>query len=158
MRKQDELTSLKVVQNLYGQFGIKTSLSTNTYDHYDIKTENNWLLEVKARRLNYNQFIKYNKEGFIMENVKYKFLSEYENSRYINVFNMNNKTFTVSWKVSNIKPTIKDMYCKSTTEFSNNGYRKKEIILLKAEDAIIYLLKGEEFKMVSFNDLIEEIC
>ena len=158
MRTQNEITSLKLVQDLYAQFNIKTELSTNQYDHYDIQTEHNWLLEVKARRLDYNQFISYNKDGFIMENLKYNFLSQYEQSRYINVFNINGNKFILNWRVNEIEQKIQNMNCKSTTDFNNNSYKKKEIILLKAQDAFIYLVKGEKFIRVEYNELLRNIC
>ena len=158
MRTQNEITSLKLVQDLYAQFNIKTELSPNQYDHYDIQTEHNWLLEVKARRLDYNQFISYNKDGFIMENLKYNFLSQYKQSRYINVFDINGNKFILNWRVNEIEQKIQNMNCKSTTDFNNNSYKKKEIILLKAQDAIIYLVKGEKFIRVEYNELLRNIC
>ena len=109
-------------------------------------------------KVNYKQFISYNKDGFIMENLKYNFLSQYEQSRYINVFNINGNKFILNWRVNEIEQKIQNMNCKSTTDFNNNSYKKKEIILLKAQDAFIYLVKGEKFIRVEYNELLRNIC
>lgn len=94
MRTSNELSSLDMVKNLFLQYGIKTGLS-GEYDHYDLITENNCLLEVKNRRVNYSQFIDYNESGFIMESIKYNFLKDYV-SRYINTFEINSIGFILS--------------------------------------------------------------
>ena len=155
MRTSNELSSLDMVKKLFLQYGIRTRLG-DIYDHFDLITENNWLLEVKNRRLNYDQFIEYNKSGFIMENIKYNYLINY-NSRYINTFVINGLEFILNWNVKDIDSKSINMECKKTTDFNNNNYINKEIILLKAEDAKIYIWENDKYVVIDYHTLINKL-
>ena len=77
MRSSEEIASLELVQALFMKSNISSKLSTGQYDKYDIITENNWRIEVKNRKLSKSDFIKYNNGGFILEEIKYSYLIQF---------------------------------------------------------------------------------
>ena len=157
MRSSEEIASLELVQALFMKSNISSKLSTGQYDKYDIITENNWRIEVKNRKLSKSDFIKYNNGGFILEEIKYSYLIQFNNSRYINVFHVNGLTFILNWKIKDVRPIINDLYCRKTTHFENTNRVRKSVIYLKAETALIYLYEDNDFKKIDFNTLIDKL-
>lgn len=75
MRGNRELASLEWVKEVVASKGWTATESPDKYDHYDLKIEEiDCLIEVKQRMLNRETFKRYNKEGFMLENLKYNFL------------------------------------------------------------------------------------
>ena len=120
--------------------------SEDPYAHYDLYSDD-LFIEVKNRRVTTDQFIKYNEEGWILEGIKYRFLSD-KNSRYINTFFIDNHKFILNWNIADIVPKFISKGCKSTTDFYNNSYKNKEVIMLKAENATIaYEMNGTFYRL-----------
>lgn len=49
------------------------------------------------------------------------------------------------------------MECKKTTDFNNNNYTNKEVILLKAENAKIYVLENDKYVIIDYRTLISKL-
>ena len=103
--------------------------------------------EIKNRDIDID---KYKKEGFMLEYKKYQRLMEYNRlsggtSYYINFFQDGKG---ISWDVSRIKDAedrVEIKYCTETTaEDYEKGKVPKEVIMLKAEEGIVFNYGNEE--------------
>lgn len=165
MRSQRELASLELVKQLVWQkFDTETVIreSSNQFDHYDLLVEYKEIplyIEVKERFERYcqlDEFIKYSKEGWQMELIKYDFLLGKRNN-YVCVFkDVCGETIIMAWDVNKVEKLLTDMTCPKNSEFGGSHIRKiKPSLLLTPKMGTTYLLKDGEFLTVKFERLVE---
>lgn len=160
MRGNREKESLKLVYNLLKQQlgDVVIKESQNEMAHYDIITYYNEIpiyIEVKERYCDYDKFVHYSNEGFILEDIKYNFLLGKHN-RYVNVFRINGEIVIITWDINSLNNKSEDKTCKSTTDFANNDYKAKSVKLIKPNQGTIYILKDNIYEIITYTNLINK--
>jgi len=164
--RQEEKESLNLIKSWLESNNYNVNFSDQggqtKYLSYDIicsKLGVNKYVEVKKRRFSVSDFLKYSNKGLIYENTKYQFLKD-KFGYYINIINLNGVDYIFIWYVGvNTQLSFNWFYkfCKTTTDFKNNKYTEKLITYVYPRDAQIIKCEDNEYKKITYNDLINEL-
>jgi hypothetical protein len=162
MRGNREQYSLNVVSSLIKKQHPECVIteSMDKYAHYDLlimSEGKKMLIEVKERMNKYcelSNFIQYSREGWMCEQIKWDFLVGRPH-RYINMFVIKGETVIITWDLNNIVNKKVDMSCPKTTDFERNDKVNKVSTLLSPNEGTIYLKDGDDFNVVTFDNLIK---
>ena len=157
MRSNKELDSLNSVKDILALTGITATETVNQFAHYDLDCSNDGIIEVKERWIDKSKFTQYSKEGFILEDIKYKYLFG-KKSLYCNLFDYSENKIALFWNVNKINSNITNMNCKATTTFSNTSYTSKQIHLVNIDQcAYIFVYENDMWSKTDKQTVINKI-
>ena len=126
---------LKSFKQLKGWTGKTTK---NDFEKYDIIFSDNKnrkvLAEVKQRKFDIDDIIKYNSKGYLLEVDKYNYLKN-NKSVYINYIEVKDYDiiFIITFDVDDIDYNISELNCPTTSHFSNRATKTKKVINIPIE-------------------------
>lgn len=138
MNNIDE-NSIKEVINAYKELkGWNCKITKNIFDKndivfYDLKNRK-IVAEVKERKFDIDQIIKYNSKGYLIEVDKYNYLKN-NKSVYINYIELKDFDiiFLISFDIDDIDNDITELNCPTTSHFSNRATKTKKVINIPIE-------------------------
>lgn len=162
---QEELQSVGLVIDFLKSQGYNATSSdkggNTSFLHYDVLCKKEGLLdryiEVKRRRFNVSDFLKYSTEGFIYENTKYQYLKD-KLGFYMNVIKLNGIDYIFSWYVgtgTSLRFRWEGKRCRATTDFDRNQYVDKLVTMVYPSNAQI--IRCSDYKQITFNELKDEL-
>jgi len=158
MRSNRETISLSWVKEILALNGLTATDTPDQYAKHDLNVSNNGIIEVKERWLDKSKFTKYSEEGFILEDIKYKYLLG-KKSLYCNLFDFTDIKIALFWDINQLHNiNIVDMNCKATTSFSNNNYVSKPIHLVNINQCSnIFIYKDNEWTQTDTKTVFSKI-
>lgn len=157
MRSNREEITLDWVKEILALSGITAINTEDQYAKHDLDCSNGGIIEVKERWLDKDKFNLYCNSGFILEDIKYKYLLN-KKSLYCNVFDFSDLKVALFWNVNLINSNISRLDCKATTSFENNNYISKQIHLVNInQTAFIFLYENGEWIRSNKETLISKL-
>lgn len=127
--------TISAYKELKGWSGKTTK---NDFEKYDIIFSDNKnrkvLAEVKQRKFDIDDIIKYNSKGYLLEVDKYNYLKN-NKSIYVNFIEVKDFdiTFLISFDIDDIDNDITELNCPTTSHFNNIATKTKNVINIPIE-------------------------
>lgn len=154
---------LKSFKQLKGWTGKTTK---NDYEKYDIifsdEKNRKVLAEVKQRKFDVDDIIKYNNKGYLLEVDKYNYLKN-NKSVYINYIEVKDYDiiFIITFDVENIDYNIAELNCPTTSHYYNRTTKTKKVINIPIEkNSSIYVKRNGKYRSISlvkFEELLDKL-
>lgn len=154
---------LKSFKQLKGWSGKTTK---NDFEKYDIifsdEKNRKVLAEVKQRKFDIDDIIKYNSKGYLLEVEKYNYLKN-NKSVYINYIEVKDYDiiFIIIFDVDDINYNITELNCPTTSHFLNRATKTKNVINIPIEknNSIFVKRNGiyRSISLVNFERLLDKL-